>query len=77
MICKDYDYDLQNPDVLFSDKQHFDNIREAVCFRIINRGGLWYDMLTSGEKEELLLWYLAWLDAWQTRIVPVTPAWIR
>jgi len=77
MYKHDYEWDLDNPEALFNDKEHFDNVRKSVCFTVINRGGLWYDMLTSREKEELLLWYLAWLDAWQTKKVPVTPAWIR
>lgn len=77
MICKDYDYDLAHPDVLFSDKQHFNNVREAVCFKVVNRGGLWYDTLTSQEKYDLLQWYIAWLDAWETKVVPETPTWIK
>lgn len=51
--------------------------REAECFRIINRGGLWYDLLTSQEKDELLHWYLAWLDAGETRLVPDMPKWLK
>ena len=77
MICKDYDYDLQHPEILFSDKNHFNNIREAICFRIVNRGGLWYDMLTPQERLELLNWYMAWLDAWETKIIPTAPAWLK
>jgi hypothetical protein len=77
MLCKDYDHDLENPEVLFSDKSHFDNVREAVCFRVINRGGLWYDLLTTQEKDELLQWYMTWLNAWETKVVPQTPIWLK
>ncbi len=77
MYKHDYEWDLQNPDALFSNKDHFDNVRKAVCFSVINRGGLWYNLLIEQEQNELLNWYLAWLDAWQTKKVPITPAWIR
>lgn len=77
MICKDYDEDIKNPGALFSDKDHFNNIREAVCFRIINRGGLWYDTLTQEEKTDLIDWYHEWLDAWETKRIPEMPAWIK
>ena len=51
--------------------------RETECFTIINRGGLWYDLLTGAEKSELLDWYQAWLDAPQTGVFPITPAWLK
>lgn len=77
MYTHDYEWDLQHPEALFSDKNHFDNVRKAVCFSIINRGGLWYDLLTPEERNELLIWYMAWLDAWETQIVPTTPTWLK
>jgi hypothetical protein len=50
--------------------------REQECFSIINRGPLWYEMLTEEQKEELKTWYQAWLDATNTRVVPDKPAWL-
>ena len=33
------------------------NMRERVCFPVINRGKLWYDSLTSEQLNELKKWY--------------------
>jgi hypothetical protein len=76
MYKHDYEWNLAHPEDIFSDKEHFSNIRNAVCFTIINRGGLWYDLLTPEERTDLLNWYLAWLDAWETKVVPITPTWL-
>ena len=51
--------------------------RESECYPIINRGGLWYDLLTKAEKDELLEWYQAWLDAPETGIIPEKPSWLK
>lgn len=51
--------------------------REKVCFPIINRGQPWYDRLTSQQREELQIWYQAWLDVTQTQTIPVKPAWLK
>ncbi len=72
----DYVFDLEHPDVLFSDKQHFDNVRKAVCFSVINRGQLWYDTLSDDQKVQLRSWYIEWLNAWEHKAVPCTPAWL-
>ena len=50
--------------------------REKECFPIINRGILWYDTLTNEQKEELKVWYQAWLDATETLVVPDKPSWL-
>lgn len=50
--------------------------REKVCFPYINRGELWYSKLTAEQKDELDVWYQAWLDVTETRIVPDTPEWL-
>jgi hypothetical protein len=50
--------------------------RESECFTVINRGGLWYDMLTLREKNDLLEWYHAWLDAPSTGVIPDRPSWL-
>ena len=46
------------------------------CFPIINRGDMWYATLSEEQKEELRLWYQAWLDVTETKIVPEMPAWL-
>lgn len=51
-------------------------IREQECFSVINRGSLWYDPLTDSQKEELKIWYNAWLDVTETKIVPEKPKWL-
>jgi hypothetical protein len=50
--------------------------REQECFSVINRGTLWYEMLTEAQKEELKTWYQAWLDATDTRVMPDKPVWL-
>lgn len=62
-----------------SDESLLENIRSrraSECYPIINRGGLWYDMLTEQEKTELLEWYHAWLNATETLIIPEKPTWL-
>lgn len=51
--------------------------RATECFTVINRGALWYDKLTTEQKQELSAWYEAWLDAPQTGAVPNKPTWIE
>lgn len=51
--------------------------RDEECFPVINRGGIWYDTLTKAEKDELLEWYQAWLDAPETGIIPEKPSWLK
>lgn len=50
--------------------------RENECFPIINRGKLWYDLLTEEQIIELNNWYAAWLDVTDTLSVPVKPEWL-
>ena len=50
--------------------------REKVCFPYVNRGYLWYSKLTEEQKEELELWYQAWLDVTETRVEPDMPRWL-
>ena len=52
-------------------------LRVSKCFSYINRGQLWYDMLTDEQKEELRTWYIAWLDAPATLIIPEPPKWLN
>lgn len=51
--------------------------REQECFPIVNRGQLWYEMLTDAQKSELSAWYNAWLDVTETLVVPTKPSWLR
>lgn len=62
------------------DDAHIEEIkarRSSECFSYINRGGLWYDLLTENEKSELLDWYHAWLDAPATLVIPEKPEWLK
>lgn len=61
------------------DKRELVNLRsqrEKVCFPYVNRGYLWYNRLTDVQKEELGVWYQAWLDVTDTKVVPETPEWL-
>jgi len=51
--------------------------REVECFRIINRGQLWYSTLTEQQKYELNYWYQAWLNVTVTKAIPAKPYWIK
>ena len=64
---------------ILNDKRVVDSLRyqrEKVCYPYINRGALWYDKLSDEQKEELAVWYQAWLDVTETRVVPKTPTWL-
>lgn len=50
--------------------------REKLCFPYINRGELWYDTLSDAQKTELNIWYLAWLDVTETKVIPAVPEWL-
>ena len=52
-------------------------LRDKYCFSIINRGSLWYDTLTDEQKEELKIWYKAWLDVTETKVIPEKLEWIK
>lgn len=58
-------------------REYIRQLRVSKCFSCINRGQLWYDMLTAKQKEELRLWYIAWLDAPATLIIPEPPEWLK
>lgn len=57
-------------------KENLRDKRETECFSVINRGQLWYETLTPEQKEELKLWYKAWLDVTETKIIPGRPSWL-
>ena len=50
--------------------------RKRECFPVINRGQLWYDLLTDQERSELTAWYSAWLDVTETLEPPDMPEWL-
>lgn len=51
--------------------------REKQCFPYINRGELWYNQLTDEQKTELAIWYKAWLDVTETKVMPTKPEWLN
>lgn len=50
--------------------------RATECFKVVNRGTVWYNRLTSEQKAELDVWYDAWLEAPETLVIPDAPAWL-
>lgn len=50
--------------------------REVECFSYVNRGRLWYNLLTDEQLAELTRWYHKWLDAPSTMIIPKKPRWL-
>ena len=69
---------VKNPEP--TEEQILDEIRsrrEVECFSVINRGQLWYNMLTNEQIEELNVWYHNWLDVTQTKIIPEKPSWLK
>ena len=50
--------------------------REKNCFTYVNRGELWYGRLTDEQKAELGVWYQAWLDVTETKVIPEAPEWL-
>ncbi len=51
--------------------------RTVECFEYVNRGELWYNMLTEEQLAELDEWYKAWLNVTETRVVPDRPEWLK
>ena len=78
LIVKDnsfFDYlDLDDKESFI--KEYYRDLREKMCYPIVNRGKLWYDHLTLAQHSELNDWYEAWLDITETHTIPVTPAWV-
>ena len=50
--------------------------REKSCFPYVNRGEMWYSRLSADQKDELNVWYQAWLDVTETKTVPEKPQWL-
>ena len=60
-----------------AEKENLRNRREVECFSVINRGQLWYGMLTVKQIAELTAWYKAWLKVTETKVVPEKPSWLE
>lgn len=80
-----YKYKLSDDDsTLIFDESHIsdiekDNIRidrNIQCFSIVNRGPVWYNLLTDEQANEMNQWYLAWLNAPDTGVIPKRPSWL-
>lgn len=50
--------------------------REKECFPYINRGKWWFDSLSDEKLEELRQWYIDWLNAPATQVIPEKPSWL-
>lgn len=69
----------QNKLEVLNDERIIDSLRikrEKACFPYINRGYLWYSKLTEEQKSELGVWYQAWLDVTETKVVPDMLEWL-
>lgn len=49
--------------------------RQVECFNITDRA-VWYDGLTSEQKQEVQKWRKAWLDVTDTMTIPKKPYWL-
>lgn len=52
-------------------------LRVRECFSAVNRGEVWYNLLTNEQKEELKTWYQAWLDVTESLSIPEKPVWLK
>lgn len=59
------------------EKTQLRRLRESECFKIVNRGILWYNTLTEEQKQELNAWYHQWLDVTETLVIPENLKWIE
>ena len=51
--------------------------RKIECYAYINRGQLWYGLLSVKQLAELAAWYNAWRNVTETLIVPERPTWLE
>jgi len=51
-------------------------LRVNRVFPIVNRSNFWFNSLTQQQKDELQVWYQAWLDATETLEIPDRPTWL-
>ena len=86
-------YEKQKEYVAYTQDEILENlryIRQNECFSVINRGILWYNLLTEEQQAELNTWYRQWLDitdiyknAYErdvnfdiNSIIPTKPSWL-
>lgn len=66
--------------VIFEDikkqKAHLRTLRRVICFPVVNRGKVWYDLLTIEQEAELKQWYSDWLNVTDTLVIPKKPKWL-
>lgn len=60
-----------------NEKEELRTKREKEVFPIINRGILWYNMLTEEQNQELWDWYNKWLNVTETKEIPQKPEWLK
>ena len=65
------------PDTERARKAHLRAMRQSVCFPVVNRGKAWYDLLTPDQEAELKAWYVEWLHATETLVIPIPPKWLN
>ena len=52
--------------------------RQSECFNVIDiKSQLWWNHLAEEKKQELNKWYEAWLNATETKVIPVKPEWLE
>ena len=52
--------------------------RQRECFNIVdNRSQLWWNKLTENQREEIEIWYEAWLNVTEARVIPKKPLWLE
>lgn len=83
LLILDWDDDLKKPFIknltkdLEYKKERMRKLRVSECFPIINRGALWYNSLAETQKEELEIWYNAWLNVTISNVIPQKPEWLK
>lgn len=83
-------YEKQKEYVAYTQDEILENLRymrQNECFSVINRGILWYNLLTEEQQAELDTWYQAWLNVPQVyletkptdieTIIPQKPSWLK
>lgn len=50
--------------------------REKECFNIVNRGAVFYSLITDEQYTALFDWYVSWLNVTETKIIPIRPSFL-
>lgn len=58
-------------------KDYLRMVRQSECFRVVDRGRLWYESLTQEQLEEVKTWYEEWLNVTETLTEPQKPSWLQ